>query len=281
MNIRPNRIKQKLAAGENVYVVCGPNDADWIDEVGPSELDGIWLEGEHGPVDFGNLGNLTRACDLWDMTSIVRVNRNDQTLIYRTLDRGAQGIVVPHVNTREEAENVVAGGKFAPIGQRGMFVSRQGFGVDDYFTTANEQSLLIVLIEDIVAVRNLDEILEVDHIDVFFCSTFRFSGLDGVHPRSTKPGSSTHRRRYVAAHSKTRARGGHPCQRRFSRKVLCRRSTILVHGDGTLDDLGSTKLQKQWRSRPKTTGVIASRLTLLDINRLQLLSRLKCRLHGS
>ena len=168
MNIRPNRIKQKLAAGENVYVVSGPNDADWIDEVGPSELDGIWLEGEHGPVDFGNLGNLTRACDLWDMTSIVRVNRNDQTLIYRTLDRGAQGIVVPHVNTREEAENVVAGGKFAPIGQRGMFVSRQGFGVDDYFTTANEQSLLIVLIEDIVAVRNLDEILEVDHIDVFF-----------------------------------------------------------------------------------------------------------------
>ena len=102
-----------------------------------------------------------------------------------------------------------------------------------------------------------------------------------LHPRTTKPGSSTHRRRYVAAHSKTRARGGHPCQRRFSRKVFCRRCTILVHGDGTLDDLGSTKLQKQWRSRPKTTGVTASRLTLLDINRLQLLSRLKCRLHGS
>ena len=51
---------------------------------------------------------------------------------------------------------------------RGMFTSRQGFGVDDYFKAANDQSLLIVLIEDIVAVHNLDAILKVDAIDVFF-----------------------------------------------------------------------------------------------------------------
>ena len=119
----------------------------------PANFDGIWIEGEHGPMAFDELGNLTRACDLWGMTSIVRVNRNDQTLIYRTLDRGAQGIVVPHVNTREEAENVVAGGRFAPIGQRGMFTSRQGYGVADYFAKANDEVLLTILIEDIVAWR--------------------------------------------------------------------------------------------------------------------------------
>ena len=56
----------------------------------------------------------------------------------------------------------------APLGKRGMFTSRQGFGVTDYLKTANDQSLLIVLIEDIAAVRSLDEILRVDHIDVFF-----------------------------------------------------------------------------------------------------------------
>jgi 4-hydroxy-2-oxoheptanedioate aldolase len=93
---------------------------------------------------------------------------NDYATIYRTLDRGAQGIVVPHVNTRAEAEAVVAAAKFAPLGRRGMFTSRQGFGVGDYFKAANDQSLLVVLIEDIAAVRNLDEILKVDHIDVFF-----------------------------------------------------------------------------------------------------------------
>ncbi len=63
---------------------------------------------------------------------------------------------------------MVEAGKFAPLGKRGMFTSRQGFGVDDYFTAANDQTLLIVLIEDIAAVQRLDEILTVDHIDVFF-----------------------------------------------------------------------------------------------------------------
>jgi 4-hydroxy-2-oxoheptanedioate aldolase len=102
------------------------------------------------------------------VTSVVRVMDNDYATIYRTLDRGAQGIVVPHVNTRAEAQAAVEAAKFAPLGKRGMFTSRQGFGVTDYLKTANDQSLLIVLIEDIVAVNNLDEILKTDHIDVFF-----------------------------------------------------------------------------------------------------------------
>ena len=168
MELRQNRVKRKLQRGERVYVAAGFTHADDIDAFGPAGFDGIWIEGEHGAMAFDELGNLTRACDLWGMTSIVRVNRNDQTLIYRVLDRGAQGIVVPHVNTREEAENVVAGGRFAPLGQRGMFTSRQGYGVADYFAKANDEVLLTVLIEDIVAVENLDDILSVDQIDVFF-----------------------------------------------------------------------------------------------------------------
>jgi 4-hydroxy-2-oxoheptanedioate aldolase len=168
VNIRPNRIKQKLAAGEVATILSGTNDPDLIDQLGPLGADGIWLEGEHGGVDYADLGNLTRACDLWGVTSVVRVMDNDYATIYRTLDRGAQGIVVPHVNTRAEGEAAVASCKFAPIGKRGMFTSRQGFGVPDYFRIANDQSLLIVLIEDIAAVRNLEEIVKVEHIDVFF-----------------------------------------------------------------------------------------------------------------
>jgi 4-hydroxy-2-oxoheptanedioate aldolase len=168
VKIRANRVKQALAAGKVATILGGTNDPDLIDQLGPLGADGIWLEGEHGGVDYADLGNLTRACDLWGVTSVVRVMDNDYATIYRTLDRGAQGIVVPHVNTRAEAEAVVQAGKFAPLGKRGMFTSRQGFGVDDYLKTANDQSLLIVLIEDIVAVRSLDEILKVDHIDVFF-----------------------------------------------------------------------------------------------------------------
>ena len=168
MKMRPNRIKQKLAAGETAYVIGGLESPGEIDQFGTTGFDGVWLEAEHGSVDFADIPDLTRACDIWGMTSILRVNRNVQSIIYRGLDRGVQGIVVPHVNTREEAENVVQGGKFAPVGQRGLFMSRQGYGVPDYYDVANDQILLMVLIEDIVAVRNLDEILKVDHIDVFF-----------------------------------------------------------------------------------------------------------------
>jgi len=168
VKIRPNRVKQQLASGKVATIVAGTNEPDLIDQLGTLGVDGIWLEGEHGGVDYADLGNLTRACDLWGVTSVVRVMDNDYATIYRTLDRGAQGIVVPHVNTRAEAQSAVEAAKFAPLGKRGMFTSRQGFGVDDYLKTANDQSLLIVLIEDIVAVNNLDEILRVDHIDVFF-----------------------------------------------------------------------------------------------------------------
>lgn len=168
MPIRPNRVKQKLAAGQVATVLAGANDPELIDLLGPLGIDGIWLEGEHGPVEFGTLGDLTRACDLWGLTSVVRVMQNEYGTLYRTLDRGAQGLVVPHVNTRAEAEQVVRAGKFAPLGQRGMFTSRQGYGVPDYFQVANDQTLLVVLIEDVVAVDNLDDILQVDQIDVFF-----------------------------------------------------------------------------------------------------------------
>lgn len=168
MQIRPNRVKEKLAAGDLAYVISGLTSADDIDIFGTNGFDGVWLEGEHGAVDASRIGDLTRACDLWGMTSITRVNRNDQGLIYRTLDCGSMGICVPHVNTKAEAQNVVDGAKFAPIGHRGMFTSRQGYGVDTYFEEANAQTLVMVLIEDIAAVNNLDEILTVDHIDVFF-----------------------------------------------------------------------------------------------------------------
>jgi 4-hydroxy-2-oxoheptanedioate aldolase len=172
MNIRPNRVKQKLAAGEIATILSGLHNAEMIDNLGPMmnalDIDGVWLEGEHGPVDFADISELSRACDLWGLTSVLRLHQNEYGVIYRALDRGAQGLVMPHVNNRAEVQNVVDSAKFAPIGKRGMFSGRQGYGVPDYFKVANDHTLLIVLIEDIAAVGQLDDMLKVDHIDVFF-----------------------------------------------------------------------------------------------------------------
>lgn len=166
--IRPNRAKEKLGAGKTVIAVSGLASADLVDQIGPLGLDAVWLEAEHGPIDFGCIGDLTRACDLWGMTSIVRVNALDYGVIYRSLDLGAQAICVPHIDTADDAKGFVKAAKFAPLGRRGMFTSRQGYGVPDYFKVANDHTLLIALIEDVRAVENLDAILAVDHIDVFF-----------------------------------------------------------------------------------------------------------------
>ena len=183
MSLRPNRVKDKLAAGEVATVVGGLNNPDAIDAFGPianaNDIAGVWLEGEHAGVDASDLGNLTRACDLWGITPLVRINTNSQGLIYRTLDCGAQGIVVPHVNTADEAQNVVDGGKFPPIGKRGAYTSRQGHGVANYMNIADDYSLLVILIEDIIAYQNLDEILETEHIDVFFVAPSDFAASMG------------------------------------------------------------------------------------------------------
>ena len=166
--MRENRIKRQLQAGQTAIAVSGHHNADMIDFLGQFGFDGVWLEGEHGPVDWDAIGDMSRACDLWGMASVTRVNNNDPGTIMRALDRGTMGIVVPHVNTREAAEQAMKSAKYAPVGYRGMFGGRQSFGVPDYFRHANDQTLIVVLIEEIEAVNNLAEILAVDNIDVFF-----------------------------------------------------------------------------------------------------------------
>ena len=80
---------------------------------------------------------------------------------------------MPHVNTAEEARAIVDAAKFGPIGHRGSATGRQGIGVADFFAKANDETMIVALIEDIVAVDNLDSILKVDHIDVFFVAPGR------------------------------------------------------------------------------------------------------------
>ncbi|NKB67090.1 MAG: hypothetical protein GKR89_08525 [Candidatus Latescibacteria bacterium] len=164
-----NRVKSKLDAGGVATVLVGHSQtSDTIDFLGPLGFDGYWLEGEHGPIDWSRIGDLTRACDLWNMTSVMRVHANEPGLIGRTLDCGVSGLVVPHVDTRAQAEQVVQAARFSPAGKRGMYGGRRSYGTTDFFQQANDEILLVVLIEDILAVENLDEILQVDHIDVFF-----------------------------------------------------------------------------------------------------------------
>ena len=186
VNIRKNKIKHKLANGEitSTLMTPFPITAGFIDFIGQYGFDGVWIETEHGAIDFADIPDITRAADLWDMTSTVRLSLNLPSVIYRTFDVGAQGIVMPHVNTADEARIVAESSKFYPLGNRGMFTSRQGIGVEDYTLKANNETLVIVMIEDIIAVENLAEILTVDNIDVFLVAPGDLGQSMGLHDRS-------------------------------------------------------------------------------------------------
>jgi 4-hydroxy-2-oxoheptanedioate aldolase len=77
---------------------------------------------------------------------------------------------VPHVNTRAEAEAAVRHAKFAPIGHRGFAGGRSAFGekMADYTRRANEETMVVVMLEEVEALANLDDVLKVEHVDVFF-----------------------------------------------------------------------------------------------------------------
>ena len=166
--LRENKAKSKLRRGEVASLVTGSMTPDLIEVLGQLGFDAVMIESEHGPVDFGDITQMTRACDLWGVTSVVRFHVNLPGVIYRTLDVGALGVMVPHINTAEEAKAVVDAAKFAPIGARGIYGGRQGYGVEDFTAKANDQTLVAVMIEDIVAVDNLPEIVQVDDIDIFY-----------------------------------------------------------------------------------------------------------------
>ena len=165
---RLNKAKQKLEAGGVISIVNGVNDGDTAEMFGNLGFDAILAEGEHGPISWDVIGDISRACDLWGMASIVRVHRNDPALVTRALDRGANGIMVPHVNTLEEAELVARSSRDGPEGNRGAFGGRRSLGVSDYHRKANENTLVAILLEDIVAIRNMKEIVKADGIDVFY-----------------------------------------------------------------------------------------------------------------
>ena len=166
--MRENRVKRVLREGKCANVLGGLNNPEIVDYMGQFGFDGMWIETEHGPASWEQVAHMSRACDLWGMTSVCRVNSNEPWLITRTLDVGATGIVVPHVNTREDAERAVKSAKYGPAGHRGMYSGRQSYGVTDYHRKANEESLVVVLIEEMRAIDNLQDMLAVDNIDVYF-----------------------------------------------------------------------------------------------------------------
>ena len=166
---RGNRAKRRLAAGGVATVVAGHSmTSDNVDFLGPLGFDAVWLEAEHGPADWERLGDLSRACDLWGLSALMRLRTLDPSLVGRALTLGVHGIVIPQVKSADEARALVEAAKFAPVGRRGVSRGRRSYANADFLAKDNDETLLVVQLEDPEALAHCEEIAAVEHLDVAF-----------------------------------------------------------------------------------------------------------------
>ncbi|MEE8420516.1 MAG: aldolase/citrate lyase family protein [Dehalococcoidales bacterium] len=190
-----NPLKEKLNRGEAVigtFVSIGhPDVAEWLSRLG---FDWLLLDSEHSPTSLETLQVMMQGMNGSPCVPLVRPQWNDSVIIKRVLDAGAYGVLIPWVNSKEQAEKAVSACKYPPQGLRGFGPRRAGMFDPDYFTTANDEILVTVQIETEEALKNLDDIMAVPGIDACYIGPWDLSvslGF-GVPPKWDEP-------RYVAA----------------------------------------------------------------------------------
>ncbi|MBF0136973.1 MAG: aldolase/citrate lyase family protein [Magnetococcus sp. DMHC-1] len=187
----PNRLKRDLAAGKvcigATITMSSPVVAELMSRLG---FDWLWFETEHTTVTFESVLAMLQATNGSDISTVVRVPWNDKTMIKRILDAGPDGVIIPLVNSREEAEAAVRAMKYPPWGERGAGLSRaQGYGLTmgEYLKTADQEVTTILMIEHIKAVENIDAILSVKGVDSIMIGALDLSGSMGILGQTTDP----------------------------------------------------------------------------------------------
>ncbi len=177
-----NLLKEKLRRGEDVIgtfvTLPHPDVTEVLSRMG---FDWLLIDGEHAVTGLETMTIMMQAMNGSDCTPIVRPQWNDIVVIKRILDIGAHGVLVPWVNTREQAEYAVRACKYPPEGLRGYGPRRAGLFDPDYRRTANNEIMVIVQIETREAVKNVDKILAVEGVDACYIGPFDLAisyGLD-------------------------------------------------------------------------------------------------------
>jgi len=147
-----------------------------------SGFDWLVVDMEHSGIDSADAMAMIQVISLAGCVPLVRVGANDPLLIKRALDAGAHGIVVPMVNSADDARRAAASTYYPPRGHRGVGLSRaQGYGLGfaEYKEWADEETVLVVQIEHQEAVKNLRAIMQVDGVDAFIVGPYDLSGSLG------------------------------------------------------------------------------------------------------
>ncbi|MFO7997098.1 MAG: aldolase/citrate lyase family protein [Dehalococcoidia bacterium] len=156
-------------------------------------FDWLTVDMEHSAITLREAQQLIQVIELSGCAPLVRVGANDANMIKRVMDTGAHGVIVPMINSKEDAEQAVGAVKYPPQGFRGVGLARaQSYGTnfEGYRKWNETESMVIVQIEHIKAVENLEAILSVEGVDAFIVGPYDISASLGVpgqfdHPEMT------------------------------------------------------------------------------------------------
>lgn len=225
-----NTVKQALRAGKSQFgcSVLQLRSPDVLRALRAAGLDWVFLDSEHGPFDLETLHDLMRVAVREGLCPIVRVGELQYSLIARALDCGAQGVLLPRVESPELLAQAVSWTRYPPVGVRGYGLGGPHLGYErvtiaDAVAHFNEHVMVVLQIETRTALERIDELLAVPHIDAVLIGPADLSVSLGI------PGNFDHPD-FVAAVEKVRER----CESRGIAPGMHTRSIDMV---------------KQWRGR--------------------------------
>lgn len=179
-----NMLMAKMKIGTPVF---GPwvvtSSVDNVLMFGRAGVDCLIIDCEHGNMSMETAGLMVSVSRQFPVTPLLRVPGNDTLWIKKGLDTGADGIMIPMINSKEEAEIAVSYCKYPPEGIRGLGAGRATNSFVDgneYFNRANKDIMIIIQIEHYKSVEQIEEILSVPGIDVAFIGPYDLSVSMGI-----------------------------------------------------------------------------------------------------
>ena len=187
-----NRFREKLAADETLYGLWVTLESPAVVEMAVAlGLDWVVIDAEHGHLDWKEVLEHIRAAVRSETVCLVRIAERSTALTKRALDIGADGIVVPWMETAAQVEEGVRDCRYPPEGRRGIGGERAtawGQAVIEHTADANEKVLVVPIIESVSAIDNLPDMCRVDGVDVFFFGPADFSSTAGHRGQWEGPG---------------------------------------------------------------------------------------------
>ena len=203
-------LRDKLSSDQEVYGLWITLESPSITEMAVAlGVDWIVIDAEHGHLDWKEIVEHIRAAVRSDTVVLVRVAELNSALIKRALDIGADGVVVPWMESAEQLREAVAFANYPPKGTRGIGAERAtcwGQCFVQHAEEADENVLVVPIIESVEGGRNIDQMLEVDGVDVFFFGPADYSSSAGYVGQWEGPGVAE---QILAAKDAIRTAGKH------------------------------------------------------------------------